>query len=171
MIQTTRLAGEPGGAFTRMRKQLDIDCRYSVDQEGNVYGPRGKLKPWRACKGKYLQVGVAGRKHYVHRLVAAAFLPNNEAKPQVAHNDGNGLNNRLDNLRWATSQENMSDTKKHGTSNAGERHGLSKLTQESVNYIRSRKGLYRGVQRDLAKELGVSQVIISQIMNGSRWNG
>lgn len=45
----------------------------------------------------------------VHQLVAKAFIPNPENKPYVDHIDTNTLNNRLDNLRWATPQENMSN--------------------------------------------------------------
>lgn len=48
------------------------------------------------------------KKHYVHRLVALAFIPcDNPDEMQVNHIDGNPLNNRLENLEWVTHDENL----------------------------------------------------------------
>ena len=45
----------------------------------------------------------------VHRLVAMAFIPNIDNKPEVDHLDRNIYNNNADNLRWVTAKENCAN--------------------------------------------------------------
>lgn len=50
---------------------------------------------------------------FVHRLVAEAFIPNTDNKPEVNHIDEDKNNNSVDNLNWMTRSENVN----YGTRN------------------------------------------------------
>ena len=62
-------------------------------------------------KNGYNYIGLKGNKSRrnlrICRLVASAFIPNPENKPQVNHIDGNKWNNDISNLEWVTPSENI----------------------------------------------------------------
>lgn len=64
----------------------------------------------------YLQVRIPVRNttDLVHRLVAEAFLekPEGYGKVEIDHRNHNRLDNRIENLRWVTHKENMSNSDK-----------------------------------------------------------
>lgn len=107
-------------------------------------------------------------KYAVHVLVAAAFLGPRPEGTQVAHADGDRLNARLDNLRYATPVENAQDKHRHGTTCRGESGGNSKLTEPEVREIRAR---YRSgeSQHFLADEFRISSSQVSNICRSASW--
>ena len=102
----------------------------------------------------------------VHRLVAQAFIPNIENKPEVNHKDLNKLNNYSSNLEWATRRENVDHVLLHERFKA-------KLSNSDVAHIRKRaEGVTaRNFNNLIAKEYNVSSSHIKHIRNHSTRKG
>ncbi len=110
-----------------------------------------------------------GKTYHIHKLLAQAFIPNPEHKPQVNHKDGNKMNNCLDNLEWVTNSENVKHSYKMGLikSKRGSENVQSKLSDEDVSYIR-KNYKYRDKEFNaykLAKRFGVSTSTIYRVVN------
>lgn len=82
------------------------------------------MKPYKDRK-KYshliIQLSKGGRSKVeaafplVHKLVLEAFISPRPKGLEACHNNGDGTDNRLENLRWDTHRANMADQLKHGT--------------------------------------------------------
>lgn len=114
--------------------------------------------------GMCLKDGRTSKNVYIHRLVASAFVPNPDNKPQVNHINGNKLDNRAENLEWVTPQENTVHAWKTGLHGHINR-GLRKLSDDDVLEIR----LSDESQDVLAKRYGVCQSTISSIKRYKRY--
>lgn len=107
----------------------------------------------------------------VHALVAAHFIgPRPEGK-QIAHLDGNRLNNRFTNLIYATPRENNDHKYQHRTILFGEANPRAVLTDETVAELRRTVRPYvRGHSySDHARRLGVTTATICRAVQGTTW--
>lgn len=142
----------------------------------------GRVKSFHKDKVKILKFGVSPfgylrvvlckdfnkKNRPIHILVAQAFIPNPENKPQVNHIDGNKQNNCVENLSWVTSAENIAHAFDMGLRKTGCEHGRAKLTAEQVRDIRANcvPGDPELGFKPLAKKYNVTSRVIELVYKG-----
>lgn len=115
-----------------------------------------------------------GHTKRANRLVAEAFIPNPENKLTVNHKDGNKLNNNVENLEWATREEQMQHAYRNGLKRPvrGCLQGRHVLTPDEVRSIRDE---YKPHDKThgmvaLAKRYNVSQSVIDKCVRRKSYN-
>jgi hypothetical protein len=146
---------------------------FIVRKNGTVYPRRRKGVVRSIYKGYYMGVILFRNTEKcfrpIHRLLALAFIPNPENKPQVNHIDGNRYNNSLDNLEWVTAQENTNHAYETGLESSGEKRYNAKLTVDQVREIRCLYDLRKHNTYQLAVMYGVCQKNIHNIVTFKVW--
>lgn len=126
-------------------------------------------------KRGYLQIclykGCKEKAFKIHRLVAEAFIPNPENKPEVNHKYGMKFDSYFENLEWATPKENMKHAVDIGLAPTGTNRNTAKLTKEDVKFIREhyipRHPEFGAAA--LSRRFNVSPSIIQDVIKGKRY--
>lgn len=178
------------------RAVLGYEGIYEVSDAGRVRRcdsyhtkPRQALRPAANHHG-YLNVSLSrkregqaheGRTHFVHRLVAQAFIGPRPDGYTINHKNGSKTDNRPCNLEYVTHQENMRHAGaelrvmgRYGKRNPdiilrGELHGSSKLNDEKVRTVLELLASGGLQQREIAAIVGISQTQIWRIKTGLSW--
>lgn len=119
--------------------------------------------------GRYLVVTLAEgdrrEQHFVHVLVARAFLGPRPAGHFVCHENDLRLDNRLANLRYDTQAGNEQDAMRNGRKAKGTAHGMARLTEdEALAILRS-----SGTHADVAARFGCSPSHVHSIRSRRVW--
>lgn len=153
--------------------------RYQVSSTGKVrqetrmvfYGDHRsyRLEPARIKKqtvhnNKYWKVTITdenkiSKQFTVHRLMAWAFLGPQEKGIEVRHINGDGFDNRLENICYGTKSDNMRDAIIHRTFSMSEWHPCAKLTKKQVKKIKESKEHYK----DVAKKYDIHPFTVHKI--------
>ena len=132
-----------------------MDCKEIRDVVGyeGLYGVTKNGQVWSYKLNRFLRHGTRydvyqlvtltkdekSRIKSVHRLVAEAFIPNIDKKPQVNHINAIKSDNNLENLEWVTNSENV----KHGY----------KFRPVTVNNSPTKKRISLSVDEEIAAKL------------------
>lgn len=152
-------------------RSLDRYIRHPKGGLAHIAGCVLTLRPGTSTS-TYLRIGLCKNgvksQHSVHRLVAMAFLPNPENKPQVNHKEKPKTDNRVSNLEWATRPEDDAHKTANGWDTPGAKNGMAKLTEAQVIEIRNLRKQGWPLQ-ELATRYGVDQSNISAIVLRKSW--
>ena len=156
----------------------DVSADGQVMRVRNVHGATpGKILKHSVTRAGYHQVRLydgrgfpSSKAHYVHRLVAAAFLGPIPANHQANHIDGDKSNNAVDNLEIVTAKQNIHHAERMALrpKAKGEKHGRAKITERDVINIRMRRaaGMPLAV---LAAAYGLSVGAVSRVARRLSW--
>jgi len=148
---------------------------YTITKTGELKLTGTVLKTFINDKG-YEKVGLSWyengervkKKMAVHRLVAMAFIPNQENKPEINHLDFDTTNNHHSNLEWATPKENMAHyyaSEKFKNSNGPNR---GQFSNDDIIYIRS---LFNKIPvKKIAEMYKVQYAVIYNIVTNLTYN-
>lgn len=147
-----------------------------VSDTGKIFSYKAKRELYqRRNSDGYMSIHIhhldqTEHEYKTHRLVAMAFIPNPENKPEVNHLDGSRDVNLASNLEWVTRPENNRHKFVIGNdSNVGIRNPRAKLDDEKVREIRK---LYENGMSmyAIAKSLGLGWQTINHVVKRTTWS-
>ncbi|NID09146.1 HNH endonuclease [Fibrivirga algicola] len=161
-------------------QDIEDPPNYQVSNYGRLRsfqaGGEGKIIKGSIIQGyKSLNIRKKGKtfNRYVHKLVAEYFLP--EGKPDqtyVLHLDHDKLNNRVQNLKWATQEEMI----EHNRTNPNvlnrplpKRTRNYKLTESKVRMIKKLLRNDKNRLKMIARQFGITHTQLNRIRSGENW--
>jgi hypothetical protein len=134
---------------------------------GKVSTFKGGILAGQVNRYNYSKVLIYGKLYSIHRLVAQAFLENNENKQCVNHKDGNKQNNCLDNLEWVTYKENSVHAVQQNKYPRGKSHSKARaINQYDKNGVFLKKW---DTLSDAHRELNVNTGHLSMHLQGKKY--
>ncbi|MBO0938401.1 NUMOD4 motif-containing HNH endonuclease [Fibrella sp. HMF5335] len=154
--------------------------KYEVSNYGRLRsfqsGPNGAIIKGSVIQGyRSLNIRTGGKtlNRYVHKLVAQYFLqPDLPERTYVIHLDHDKLNNRVQNLRWATKEEMI----EHNRDNPNvvnrmqpRRTSNYKLTESKVLIIKKLLRNDKNRLKMIARQFGITHTQLNRIRSGENW--
>jgi hypothetical protein len=156
-------------------KQITDYPNYSVTEDGRVINNKTnrELKPILGRNG-YYQVSLCNsgkiKNVSIHRLVASAFLNNDENKREVNHINGIKTDNRVQNLEWNTSSENRQHAFDTGLKKYTERQRTRITETLSKPVLDTQTGIFYNSAKEASRLLGINKNTLYGYLLGNNPN-
>lgn len=154
--------------------------RTKVNSKGVSKKLKGKMLSVHVSKRGYYTVTLGGKKRTIHRLIAEAFIPNPNLKPQINHIDGDKLNNTIlldndsniigGNLEWVTDKENLQHAWNTGLRPSVHKRGADWVNSRQVGQYDLNDNLIKiwNGTTEIKRELGIQDSNIRKCCYGER---
>nr|QBK86242.1 MAG: HNH endonuclease [Marseillevirus LCMAC102] len=144
---------------TRSWKTIDGYTSYRISPDGRVYSERRNIIKKLNIRVGYRSVGLSNKEgekvFQVHILVAKAYVKKRKGCDIVNHKNGNRSDNRVENLKWCTYQENAQHA--HDT-------GLSSSKKKVIRYtFDGERGAVFDSIKDAARSVNLTYHAISRV--------
>lgn len=104
------------------------------------------------------------RSFFVHRIVATVFIPNVDNLPQINHKNCIKIDNRVENLEWTTSSENILHAFHMGVKNQkGEKNNSSKFRDVDIMGMKEMYNKNKN-KEEIIKKFNISKSYLTRIL-------
>lgn len=147
------------------------DGLYKISNTGKIKNKKNKILKTVIING-YHFIRLFKNKKYkqysVSRLVLTVFDRPAKPREEAAHfPENNKNNNNINNLCWLTHKENEKHKIKHNTKLIGNKHGMSKLSENEILEIRKLKNKLTHLK--ISKKFNISRQHVTAIINNIYW--
>ena len=150
-----------------------VEDHYIAYPSGNIYNLYGHKMEGTIGRDGYRHMIINKKNRDVHRVIADAFIPNDNDFEQINHINGVKDDNRVENLEWCTRSDNLKHAFANGLESPmhGESNPIHKLTENDVRYIRQ---VYKKNDREfgfaaLARKFDVDRTTVSDAAQNISW--
>jgi hypothetical protein len=150
--------------------RVKILARNIINVNGKLERRKEKIKKNYINWQGYSRIGLCKKsvvkKYSVHILVAKAFIPNPENKPEVNHKYGIKTDNRATELEWSTKSENMLHAYGIGLNKGpkGNKQWMAKLV------IDTQTGIFYDTISEAAIAKNINQGVLGKYLRGRLTN-